>query len=749
MRIIITFFLAAVLTASGYCQGNLNPAGNKILLNGLWEFEQTLNAFPPANFTRTCPVPGLVNMARPFIDDYQTFFLKPEYVENIDSHNLLELDYVPKYSWYRKKIHLPDTLIGHEAVLVLKKSQFVTQVFINGYDMGGSISCYTPIVVHVSKALKYGADNEILIRVGDRAWLPSSAAGSVDKEKVHYLPGIWDDVNLVFTGKYHLQDVLAVPSVKDSSVTVKLRVRSFYPSQVLYGDPMYDTAKIVLAIREKSTGKVMTTKEYFGRIRRDNSSVTELKLKWNGIRLWSPDSPFLYDVVAAIYDSGNRSDMTYRSFGMRDFTIDGEHFKLNGEKLILRGTNITLHRFFEDPDCGGLPWDRAWVRKMLIDIPKSLRWNAMRICVGIVPDFWYDLADENGIMFQNEWMYWQNHGWDEQVRNEYTDWVWSDGNHPSIVIWDAINENWDDYIGNKLIPELKILDPSRIWDAGYMTSEHMKSDEMDEPHPYRAGWDLMNSGNGESYFKQNPYLLGKLDNWPSSFGKVLSSRAPQLVNEYGWIWLWRDGRPSKLTRIAYDYLLGPEATPDQRRELQAYWLQLETEWLRAERSLAGVLAFCYLANNYGFTGDWFIDNIKDLKEGPALKWMKHSFAPTAVFIDLPDELYMPFMPSHDPGEVLEFNLACINDLDTGMEGKIMLKLINQAGRTVSGKSYNVAFNPFARTDLQAQLKLPVARGIYLIVAELETDIFGKTISRRYIKVGNTDRKEADFFKMRP
>jgi hypothetical protein len=39
---------------------------------------------------------------------------------------------------------------------------------------------------------------------------------------------------------------------------------------------------------------------------------------------------------------------------------------------------------------------------------------------------------------------------------------------PSIVIWDAINENWNDYIGNTLIPELQQLDPTRIWDAGYM-----------------------------------------------------------------------------------------------------------------------------------------------------------------------------------------------------------------------------------------------------------------------------------------
>jgi beta-galactosidase len=149
------------------------------------------------------------------------------------------------------------------------------------------------------------------------------------------------------------------------------------------------------------------------------------------------------------------TDRISQSFGMRDFERKGKYFFLNGEKIILRGTNITLHRFFEDPDCQGLPWDREWVKRMLIEDPKALGWNAMRICVGLVPDFWYDLADEYGMMFQNEWMYWQNHGWDNQIREEYTDWVWSDGNHPSIVIWDAINENWNSFIGNTLIPELE------------------------------------------------------------------------------------------------------------------------------------------------------------------------------------------------------------------------------------------------------------------------------------------------------
>lgn len=47
------------------------------------------------------------------------------------------------------------------------------------------------------------------------------------------------------------------------------------------------------------------------------------------------------------------------------------------------------------------------MKKLMVDLPKSIDWNAMRICVGIVPDFWYDLCDEYGIVLQNEWLYWQ------------------------------------------------------------------------------------------------------------------------------------------------------------------------------------------------------------------------------------------------------------------------------------------------------------------------------------------------------
>lgn len=709
-----------------------------ISLNGEWQFDQTLEAFPPAKYTRKIPVPGLVHLATPRIDQYEKFFKKPDNVELEEQFNFLNRDYIPKYNWYKKIIDIPVAMSGREAFISIKKSQYVTQVYVNGIDIGSSMECYTPVEFPISHALKFGGKNEIIVKVGDRAWLPSQAPGSIDKEKVHYLSGIWDDVEISFTGKQRVHKALLLPSVAEGKVTAKIMVRSLYPPQMLYADPMWDKCKVTIDIYEKKSGIKVARQTIEGSTKRDNNTVLVTEIPMTDIHKWTTDDPFLYKGVISIFDDQDRlSDTKEIRFGMRDFGKKGKHFILNGEKIYLRGSNITLQRFFEDPDCGNLAWDREWVTKLMSEYPKQVNWNAMRICVGIVPDFWYDIADEAGIMLQNEWFYWQNHGWNDQTRQEFTSWVWNDGNHPSIVIWDAINENWDDYIGNILVPELQELDPTRIWDTGYMTADEMKNDQMDEPHPYRA-LTLMHSDELNEYFTKTPYDLGKLDEW-RGFTHLLDAGSPQLVNEYGWIWLWRDGRPSKLTVNNYNYFLGENATPDQRRELQAYWLQLETEWLRAERSLAGVLAFCHLTNNYGFTGDWFIDNIRDLRPAPVFKWFKHCFSPTAVFINVTDERYTKHIAPHIPGSQLVFNLIGVNDLNASVDGTITIKLYNDKGTEVYAKSQPIVIYEYGKVNIPYLLNLPDMPGGYLLVAEyLQGGKTDPVVSRRYIKVGSED-----------
>lgn len=728
MKALISILLFIFIGISASAQQALRYTIN---LNGTWQFEQTTNAFPPAKYTRTIPVPGLIHLAVPKIEDYDKFFKRADKVVAKDQHNLYNIDYTPRYSWYRKTVFIPKDLGDNEAMITIKKSQYVTQVYVNGFDMGTSMACYTPVEFPVTGALKIGAENEILIKVGDRVWLPSDAAGGTDKEKEHYLPGIWDDVLLSFTGKVRINRLLVLPSVAGKKVTVKAQIRNLIPAQIFVGDAMTDSATLHISITEKLTGNVAAEKSIKFIAKRDNLSEVVLEIPIPKFTNWSPDKPFLYQAKARLENGKGISDEIVKQFGMRDFTRQGKFFYLNGEKIILRGTNVTLQRFFEDPDCSNLVWDREWVKKLLFDYPKKLNWNMMRVCVGIAPDFWYDLADEYGMMFQNEWLYWQNHGWDDQVRKEYTDWVWSDGNHPSIAIWDAINENRDNYIGNTLIPELKKLDPSRIWDAGYMTSDLMVQDEMDEPHPYQGPmpWKPFSS------FEKNPYPLGNLNFKFDVIQKIDEAGVPQLINEYGWAWLWRNGTPSKLTVDFYKYYLGPESTVAQNREFQAYWMQVETEWLRSNPNAAGVLAFCYLANNYGYTGDWFIDNIKDLKPSPTLDWFRHAFSPAGTFINLTDERYVKNGQPHLPGSALLFNLAGINNQATVVNGLVKIRLINSKGQNMTEQKFSVKLNSFVRTDIPVFISLPNEAGGYVLVAEFTPENGIPVLSRRFLKIG--------------
>jgi len=225
-------------------------------LNGMWDFNQTTTAFPPAAFSQKIPVPRLIHLAVPKIAEYDKFFKRPENVNYISQHSVYDIDYTPKYSWYRKKIFLSKDLKELEGVLSIKKSQYVTQVFVNGIDLGNFVECYTPIEVAVTRALKYGEENEILIKVGDRYWLPSHAAGGTDKEKEHYLPGIWDDVTLSFTNKLRVNKALLLPLLKDGKVTAKIQLWNLNHAQVFYDETMKDSLLVKIKVYEKESKKL-------------------------------------------------------------------------------------------------------------------------------------------------------------------------------------------------------------------------------------------------------------------------------------------------------------------------------------------------------------------------------------------------------------------------------------------------------------------------------------------------------------
>ena len=250
------------------------------------------------------------------------------------------------------------------------------------------------------------------------------------------------------------------------------------------------------------------------------------------------------------------------------------------------------------------------------------------------------------------------------------------------------------------------------------------------------------------YLQENPYPLGDLFWWPERWHTELASSAAQLVNEYGWVWLWRDGSPSHLTKQVYPYYLGENATAKDRWHMQAYWLQCQTEWLRTRRDLAGILAFCYLSDNLGFTGDWWVEDVTELNPSPTLAWFQHCFAPSGVYIDVRDQRYIKIGEEYGPGSEFSFNLVGVTDKQSPVNGTVRVRLLDSQGDEQYQQTLNIKIRPHENQYVPICFELPDENGGYLLLAEFsEQGETAPVISRRYITVGN--RNAAFFHNLEP
>ncbi len=121
---------------------------------------------------------------------------------------------------------------------------------------------------------------------------------------------------------------------------------------------------------------------------------------------------------------------------------------------------------------------------------------------------------------------------------------------------------------------------------------------------------------------------------PGGKGQATMTGHAMILNEYGWLWLNRDGSPTRLTRKLYSRLLGENATAQDRLEMNAHLLAGITEYWRAYRLYAGILHFVYLTSSeppQGYTSDSFAD-VEKLELNPYFRdYMSNAFAPLGVY----------------------------------------------------------------------------------------------------------------------
>lgn len=698
-------------------------------LDGTWDIEDSKEPDRiPAVWNHKAPVPGLAHSAQPafsHVDEFDSrqLLLNQANDRGITPSSVAQTAGVSRqernWFWYRRTFEV--SAFRNVAILHINKAQFGAAVWLNGVKIGEHLPCFTAAIFDVSHAIRQGR-NELIVRVGAHPGvLPTNVSAGTDFEKLRWTPGIYDSVSLAISDDPAIESIQVVPKIANSSIVVQTGLHNFGKNPV-----SFDLTQRVHAW--KSAVTVATSQPMPVTLAPGEAKVFLQTVPIPGARLWSPESPNLY-----VLETGTGGDSATTRFGMRDFRFDTatKRAYLNGRVYFMRGSNITLHRFFEDPLSGTLPWDESWVRKLLVDLPHEMHWNSFRFCIGPVPERWLDIADEAGLLIQNEYFVWTGQDWhgtenqihfdtDEMI-TEYREWMRDNWNHPSVAIWDANNETWDPAFGEKIIPAVRGLDLSnRPWENSYNPPQG--PDDPVEDHPY----EFVNMAFGGATFD-----MATLEN-PGGLSPGARTGHALILNEYGWVWLNRDGTPTQLTKKLYPALLGPAATAEQRLELNAYLLAGLTEYWRAYRQYAGVLHFVYLTSSdpVGYTSDNFRD-VKRLELHPAFRdYMSNAFAPVGVYLSF-------WQPSLDSGSVRSLPVMLVNDEDREVQGKLSLVLETKQGVPVSTQMKDFRIAPLGQATLYSDFTFPKAIGEFLLRAIIEYPENNRTVytqSRRRVKL---------------
>ena len=667
-----------------------------ILLDGEWTITKTAGELPSGTSSSVIPVPGLVDLAVPALDTAGTRYRDGWY-------------------WHQRKFDLAKTNF-EKIELKIHKAMYYTKVYINGKYVGESPYSFTPSFFDIKPfLLPAGQTNEIIFGVGCTSALPDTVLDGRDVEKIVYIPGIYDHVEITLSNKPYINNIQCVPDIINEKLRVVAEIET-------------ESAKdIILSynVSEVASGITVATKKIKPKATQEDGFVkVDFEIDIKDAKLWSPESPFMYELALS-----TSADYKRVKFGMRSFRFDIEKkvALLNEKPYYMRGTNVCIFRFYEDPDRARLPWEEEWP-VTLHERFKDMNWSVMRYCIGFPPERWYEICDSLGFMLQDEFPLWGIRGKPNikghHIAEEYRRWMRERWNHPCVVIWDAQNETIHEEIG-VAINLVRGLDLSnRPWDNGW--SAPAAETDMLESHPYLySKYNNRDKDPKEGYKKE---LFGVIrrpdydsyggndaaDRLSRRYGKTYEFDNPIIINEYSWLWLNRGGTTTTLTDNVYE-TLWPEATTNSeklyiyaRREAEM------TEYWRAHRKAVGVLHFCGLGYSRtepprGQTSDNFIDLQKLTFEPSFYKYVKPAFAPVGLMLDIWEKEYTR-------GSKINVPVFVINDLEQPFNQAIHLSIMN-GGQVVSTFKKEVNVKPYEVITVPFEIEMPNEAGEYMLRGE--------------------------------
>jgi beta-galactosidase len=365
-------------------------------------------------------------------------------------------------AWYGKSVMIPSDWRGK--TLKLKVGGVVRRavVFVNGQRLGEHYGFSTPFSFDITKYVRPGENNRIVLRVANLGKTITKSgyeqSGEQPTGAMNYMGnwgGIYGNVSIEVTEPLHIEETRINPDLAGQAVR-------FAVSVLREGGTGSGTVHVEATIDHAKGGADVALDS-------DGKGQVQFTVPLPNARLWTPETPNLYQATLKLTEDGAERDTTQERFGMREITSKGPVLFLNGKPLYLRGVGDDSYYV----STGVPPASKQYYLNNL-RLMRSFGFNAVRFHSTIPPSEYFEAADEVGVLILAELpavytVYFLPHKdfyWNEMERTLETYW-----NHPSffsLALGDELHvtrsQNPTEFIEtvNRMYAHAKSIDPKRF-----------------------------------------------------------------------------------------------------------------------------------------------------------------------------------------------------------------------------------------------------------------------------------------------
>ncbi len=451
--------------------------------------------------------------------------------------NVWHTDFIPCI-WYQRDIEIPAEWADRDIVLNLGAVYYESEIYIDGNFVNRHFGGSDSYSVDISKFVTPGQKHSIVISAKSDLRSRMQSAGKQSLQHGLYecmynrTTGIWQTIWLEPVARTGIESVRITPDIDLSQVSFMMKMRKDAMGNALTIEVKDDNGKVVA----KSTGKI--------------SSGSIVTMPMSKPKLWTPESPNLYNVTFTLKDAnGQIVDKVDSYFGMRKVHTEGNIFYLNNEPYYQR---LVLDQGFYPESNWTAPTDEDLKRDIMLG--KEAGFNGARLHQKVFDERYYYWADKLGYLTWGEAPSWGLDANDPvAARNFLTEWgnlVARDINHPSLVVWTPMNEQFwpDEAQYPRFVADLynltKQIDPSRpvnTVSGGVQIVSDIWTSHLYEQDPQKLKEYVLDNGNMYSF---KPYVQSKHRgnigfnrptlNQPYTFPQYTPDQ-PYILDEFGGI----------------------------------------------------------------------------------------------------------------------------------------------------------------------------------------------------------------------